>query len=78
VLFDWLGSDTTPPIGIMALWPISSEYYFANAFVFDAISRRSHLPGFLTHNITAVLREIAYLAPWLLLAAVTSRRRAVG
>ena len=29
VLFDWLGSDTTPPIGVMALWPCSADYYFA-------------------------------------------------
>jgi hypothetical protein len=23
VLFDWLGSDDTPPLGVMALWPIN-------------------------------------------------------
>ena len=26
-LLDWLGSDTSPPIGIMALWPISRDYF---------------------------------------------------
>src|SRR5690606_37892660 len=41
VLFDWLGSDTTPPLGVMALWPFESSYYFADAFVFEAISRRT-------------------------------------
>ena len=40
VLFDWLGSDTTPPLGVMALWPFSNAFYFADAFVFEAISRR--------------------------------------
>ena len=75
VLFDWLGSDTTPPIGIMALWPFTSEYYFANAFLFDAISRRYWLPGFWMHNITAVLLEIAYVGPWLLLLILVKRRR---
>src|SRR6266516_2432485 len=24
-LLDWLGTDTSPPIGIMALWPFSHE-----------------------------------------------------
>jgi membrane-bound metal-dependent hydrolase YbcI (DUF457 family) len=27
VLLDWLGSDTTPPIGIMALWPFTRDFY---------------------------------------------------
>ena len=47
VLFDWLGSDDTPPLGVMALWPLSSAFYFADAFVFEAISRRYWLRGLL-------------------------------
>jgi membrane-bound metal-dependent hydrolase YbcI (DUF457 family) len=67
VLFDWLGSDTTPPIGVMVLWPITSDYYFAHAYVFEAISRRYQLPNFWPHNIGALLREVLLLGPWLLL-----------
>src|SRR5688500_5993248 len=26
-LLDWLGSDAAPPLGLMALWPFSREYY---------------------------------------------------
>jgi membrane-bound metal-dependent hydrolase YbcI (DUF457 family) len=63
VLFDWLGSDDFPPLGVMALWPLTSEFYFADAFIFDAISRRYWLPGFVQHNVLAVLREIAILGP---------------
>lgn len=63
VLFDWLGSDDFPPLGVMALWPLTSEYYFANAFIFEAISRRYWLPGFVQHNVLAVLRELAILVP---------------
>lgn len=71
VLFDWLGSDTTPPLGVMAWWPLSSEYYFANAFFFEAISRRYWLDNFLTHNLWAVATEVMLLGPilavvWLL------------
>ena len=63
VLFDWLGSDDFPPLGVMALWPLTSRFYFADAFVFEAISRRYWLPGFFSHNLLAVLREAAILGP---------------
>jgi membrane-bound metal-dependent hydrolase YbcI (DUF457 family) len=63
VLFDWLGSDDTPPLGVMALWPITSNFYFANAFVFEAISRRYWLDNFYTHNGWAVIKEVLILGP---------------
>ena len=63
VLFDWLGSDDTPPLGVMALWPLNSNFYFANAFVFEAISRRYWLDNFITHNVWAVIKEVLILGP---------------
>jgi hypothetical protein len=63
VLFDWLGSDDFPPLGVMALWPISNAFFFADAFVFEAISRRYWLPGFVQHNLLALAREVALLLP---------------
>ncbi|MFN2446253.1 MAG: metal-dependent hydrolase [Vicinamibacterales bacterium] len=63
VFFDWLGSDTTPPLGVMALWPWSSEYHFADAFLFEAISRRYWLDNFWMHNVWAVGREVLMLGP---------------
>ena len=63
VAFDWLGSDDTPPLGVLALWPISSAFYLADAFVFEAISRRYWLAGFWRHNAWAVATEFAMLAP---------------
>ena len=63
VLFDWLGSDDTPPLGVMALWPINSNFYFANAFVFEAISRRYWLDNFYSHNGWAVTKELLVLGP---------------
>ena len=75
VLFDWLGSDDTPPLGVMALWPLSSGFYFANAFVFEAISRRYWLDNFLAHNAWAVTKEVIMLAPILALVwKVRSRK----
>ncbi len=63
VLFDWLGSDDTPPLGVMALWPLTSSFYFADASIFDAISRRYWLSNFVSHNTLAIGREVAILLP---------------
>ncbi|MDP2319500.1 MAG: metal-dependent hydrolase [Acidobacteriota bacterium] len=75
ILFDWLGSDTTPPLGVMALWPLTSTYYFADAFVFEAISRRHWLPNFIQHNAWAVAREVGMLAPVVGISWVVRRWR---
>ena len=77
VLFDWLGSDDTPPLGVMALWPVDSNFYFAHAYVFEAISRRYWLDNFITHNAWAVIKEVLMLGPIAFLAfVIASRRRA--
>jgi membrane-bound metal-dependent hydrolase YbcI (DUF457 family) len=75
VLFDWLGSDDSPPLGVMALWPFTSQFYFAEAYVFEAISRRYWRPGFIEHNLLAVVREIAILGPVLGAAYLLRRNR---
>jgi hypothetical protein len=62
-LLDWLGSDSSPPVGIMALWPITREHYASDSYVFMSIWRRYWLPGFWTHNLLAVARELAILGP---------------
>jgi len=74
VLFDWLGSDDFPPLGVMALWPFSREFYFADAYVFATISRRYWLDGFVMHNVMAVLRELVILLPFVGLAYWFNRR----
>ena len=63
ILLDWLGDDTTPPIGIMALWPFDSGFYQSDLRWFMAISRRYWLSSFWTHNLAAVAWEVAYLGP---------------
>ena len=68
ILLDWMGNDTTPPIGIMALWPITSDFYESTLHLFLPISRRYWLPGFLAHNLTAVMRELVVIGPLALLA----------
>ena len=77
ILLDWLGSDTSPPIGIMALWPFTDAFYQSPASFFDAISRRYWLPQeFIWGNLRAMVKEVLILAPvaWLAMR-VASRRR---
>ena len=64
LLLDWLGSDSRDPIGIMALWPWSTEHYQSDLYVFDAISRRYWMPEhFIWGNLRAAFREVAILLP---------------
>jgi membrane-bound metal-dependent hydrolase YbcI (DUF457 family) len=69
-LLDWMSIDTSAPIGSMALWPFTREYYQSDLHLFTAISRRYWLPGFWSHNVLAVLREVAVVAPVLVGAAL--------
>jgi membrane-bound metal-dependent hydrolase YbcI (DUF457 family) len=73
VLLDWLGSDNVAPLGVMALWPFSTTFYFADAFVFQAIKRDGALADLWAPNLWAVTREILLLGP--LAAAVWLVRR---
>jgi hypothetical protein len=73
-LLDWLGTDSAPPIGIMALWPVSRGYYESHLHVFMAISRRYWLPEFWTYNLRALARELLMLVPLLTLVLVLRRR----
>lgn len=75
-LLDWLGSDSSPPIGIMALWPLSREYYESGLHVFQAISRRYRQPDFWMLNLRAIARELLVLGP--VVAAVVLLRRRKG
>jgi hypothetical protein len=76
-LLDWLGTDSSPPIGIMALWPFSSGYYESSWHLFRAISRRYWLPEFWTSNTDALGRELLVLVP-LAAAVLLLRRRRVA
>jgi membrane-bound metal-dependent hydrolase YbcI (DUF457 family) len=85
VLLDWLGTDTTPPIGIMALWPFSQAFYESRLHLFFAVSRRFPTREFWVQNTRALLRELAVLVPpaalagwWRLSQAAGVRRTGSG
>jgi membrane-bound metal-dependent hydrolase YbcI (DUF457 family) len=75
VLLDWLGADTAPPFGVMALWPFSYEHYLSRLDVFAGVLR-FYRPGFWIYNIKAVARELLILVPiaWLVYRTRARRR----
>jgi membrane-bound metal-dependent hydrolase YbcI (DUF457 family) len=73
VLFDWLGDDTSPPFGLMALWPFSTEFLHSPVPIFMAISRRYWRPEFVAHNTLAIVREVLILAPVMWMAWMVRR-----
>ena len=75
-LLDWLGTDLSPPIGIMALWPFSSDYYESHLHLFRAISRHYWLPEFWASNARALAGELAILLPLTALGFLVRRRPA--
>jgi inner membrane protein len=75
VLLDWLGSDDRAPFGVMALWPFTSEFFYADAWLFGAISRHYWRPDFVSQNVLAVLREMAILVPFMMALCMYRRKK---
>jgi membrane-bound metal-dependent hydrolase YbcI (DUF457 family) len=62
VLLDYLGRDTHPPIGLLALWPVSGAYFKSPWPVFFDIGRTLDWTT-LRHNVVAVAWEMVVLIP---------------
>ena len=63
VLLDWLGSDAVAPIGVMALWPLSTEFFLSDREWFMSVCREYWLMRCWWHNAWGVTREILILGP---------------
>jgi membrane-bound metal-dependent hydrolase YbcI (DUF457 family) len=64
VALDWLGRDQSTPAGLMALWPLSSAFFYSGVDLFADISRRYWKPDeFILENAVSIAREIAILSP---------------
>ena len=74
VLLDYLGADTHPPIGILALWPFESGYHKLPWPLFLDIGRTLEWAT-VRHDALAVAWEIVLLGP-LLVASWRLRARA--
>jgi membrane-bound metal-dependent hydrolase YbcI (DUF457 family) len=75
---DWLGDDNFPPIGIMALWPLSRAFFQSSLHVFPSVSRSYWLAEFWIINLKALIVEICVLGPIAALVLVGTRRRRAG
>ncbi|MEO7274466.1 MAG: metal-dependent hydrolase [Vicinamibacterales bacterium] len=63
-LLDWLGEDSSPPLGLQVLWPWSAAYLHAPWPIFLAVSRRLRHPElFWVPNVLALARELVILVP---------------
>jgi inner membrane protein len=71
VVLDYLGLDTSPPIGEMALWPFSTTFFASPIPVFYDVPRALTWAA-TRHNALAVLIELVVLVP---IAALCWRRR---
>ena len=76
-LLDALAFDTSPPIGVMALWPFSPAYFQTGLSVFAPISRAFWAPGFLSKTLLAVGREV-FILGLVTLVVWRLRRQAPG
>jgi membrane-bound metal-dependent hydrolase YbcI (DUF457 family) len=74
VLLDWLGRDTNPPLGLMALWPLSDGWFQSPWPIFLDIGRTLDLHT-IGSNALAAAWEVLLLAPLLWLAARSRRAR---
>jgi hypothetical protein len=62
VALDFFGRDTHPPIGLMALWPLSSGHFKFPWPLFMDVGRTLDWRT-VWHNAVAILWEIALLLP---------------
>jgi membrane-bound metal-dependent hydrolase YbcI (DUF457 family) len=62
-LIDMLALDNWPPIGVMAFWPFSREFYETGLNIFLPVARNIHSAVAMENDVWAALREIVILAP---------------
>jgi hypothetical protein len=62
VLLDYLGTDASPPIGLMALWPLSHRYFKFPWPIFLDIGRTLEWAT-VRNNAVAALWELCILLP---------------
>src|SRR5688572_3209939 len=75
VLLDWLSNDTRPPLGVMALWPVTHEYYKSSMEIFPPVSRRYWESRFWIYNLRALVFELIVLGPPTLVCVILNRYR---
>jgi membrane-bound metal-dependent hydrolase YbcI (DUF457 family) len=75
ILLDWLSNDTRPPLGVMALWPFTRDYYKAGIEIFPPVSRRYWESRFWLYNAKALAMELVIMLPLTALVVRLRRKR---
>jgi membrane-bound metal-dependent hydrolase YbcI (DUF457 family) len=76
LLLDWMGKDTSIPLGFTALWPLSADFYLSGWNLFGEVSRRYWLPReFILWNLQALAWELMVIVPVVLIAWLAWSRR---
>lgn len=75
---DWLTDDGRPPYGIMAWWPWAPDYTISPVTPFWRLLKKNYADLLQWHNVGAVLVEIAWCLPLVLLACIVRRCRGAG
>lgn len=75
VLLDWLGTDDTPPLGVMALWPFSSRFFLSGREWFLGVCRQYDELSCWLHNAQGVAWESLALGLLAVTAVALARRR---
>lgn len=75
ILLDWLSNDTWPPLGVMALWPFTRDYYKAGIEIFPPVSRHYWESRFWLYNLRALAMELLIMLPLTALVVRLRRKR---
>jgi len=80
VLLDCLSVDTSPPIGVQLLWPLSSRYVISPVLIFPPVHKADTSGAFLGSlihlgNLKLIGVELLYFLPLVVMAHLILRRR---
>ena len=73
LLADWLTADTRPPIGIMALWPCTDNFYIAPHTIFPRLLKHNLGEILQWHNAQAVAVEVVWCLPAVMAVLLAKR-----
>ena len=63
IVLDWLGSDTVEPLGVMALWPLTTDYFLSGLYWFPSVCRQFRELSCWWNNVASLVWEILFLGP---------------
>jgi membrane-bound metal-dependent hydrolase YbcI (DUF457 family) len=76
IFLDFLGKDTSPPIGVQLFWPLSDAFFKSPVILFGDVWRGSFARLFGLHNWMTMAREVLILVPVVFFLWRRGRRRA--